>query len=97
MAIVYTVVTAVLMIVSFMSGMTIANSYHRSARLQEDIAIRHYQEAVRQSYYATEAQRAYMAAQQPATHNETGIIDFEFAKRLHDNGRATKLYKGGQM
>ena len=97
MNILYAIITAALMVFSFMGGISIANSYHRDARLQEDIALRHYQEAVRQSYYATEAQRSFMAAQQPVTHNESGIIDFEFAKRFHDNGRATKMYKGGQM
>lgn len=97
MTILYTIITAVLMVFSFVGGMSIANSYHRDARLQEDVALRHYQEAVKQSYYATEAQRSFMAAQQPVMHNESGIIDFEFAKRLHENGRATKMYKGGQM
>lgn len=97
MLILYTIVTAALMIFAFMSGISIANSYHRSARLQEDIALRRYQEAVKQSCYATESQRLYMAAQTPPTHHADGVVDFEFAKRFYENGRATKMYKGGQM
>ena len=97
MTIVYTLITASLMTFAFYAGMSIANSYHREAQLQEDITLRHYHEAMRQSYYATEAQRAYAASYEPVYRNKCGFeVPEAFEHTFHDNGRATMMIKGGQ-